>query len=121
MHDFIDLGVSPKDKESIMSESHYDKPSFPCLYITSDEAIEFGDVGTATVKYKVVEHAEKNREGVTEHRYELEIHGIKPEETEEMDEGMDEMPMNPKPKRGLSQNFGEMLDKARKSRYSEEA
>lgn len=119
MHDFIDLGVSC-EMNSYTGEAAATKKTFPCLYITSEDPIEFGDTGTASIQYKVVERAEKNRDGKTEHRYELEVRKIAPtdEEMDGDDEGEDVMPMKRKPK-ALKQSFGDALDKARASRYSE--
>jgi hypothetical protein len=112
MPDYIDLGVSHEVKES-----SFDRPNkaYPCTYITSKEPIDFGDAGTAEIQYKLVEKTERSRDGEDEYRYELELHGIAPMETQEIDEDDEEMPKR-KSRDGLTQNFGDMLDKARKSR-----
>jgi hypothetical protein len=112
MPDYIDLGVSHEMKEESFDKQ---RKSFPCTYITSKEPIDFGDAGTAEIKYRLVEKTERSRDGEEEYRYELELHGIAPLETEEIDEEEDEMPKR-KSRDGLTQNFGDMLDKAKKNR-----
>lgn len=107
MPEFIDLGVSDDAVEVIEAKAgNGHKKHFPCLYITSKEPIDLGDSGTAEIRYKLVEKAERERDGKEEHRYEIEVHGIQPMEMDDEDE----------PKKGLTQNFGEALDKAEASR-----
>lgn len=125
MPDFIDLGISyePKYTEE-RYEDEMGKKTYPCTYITSDKPIEFGDAGTAEIRYKLIEKTEKNRDGKEEYRYELELHGIMPMESGDMEEDDEEedeeKPMKRKAKKGFGQNFGEMLDKARMARDGDE-
>lgn len=106
---FTDLGVSHEIKEESFDKT---RKSYPCTYITSKEPIDFGASGTAEIRYKLVEKAEKERNDEKEYRYEIEIHGVAPIDSEEMDEE--------EPRKGLTQNFGEMLDRARKGRDSDD-
>jgi hypothetical protein len=117
MPDYIDLGVSHEPDTTVEIKQEIDGPrkSYPCTYITSKEPIDFGAAGTAEIKYRLVEKTERSRDGEEEYRYELELHGIAPMETEEIDDDEEEMPKR-KSRDGLTQNFGDMLDRAKKSR-----
>jgi hypothetical protein len=111
MPEYIDLGVSHEVKEESFGKPH---KAYPCTYITSKEPIDFGDAGTAEIKYRLIEKTERSRDGEDEYRYELELHGIAPLEAEEIDE--EEDAPKRKSREGLTQNFGDMLDKAKKRR-----
>jgi hypothetical protein len=115
---FIDLGISHDPETTVeITQEAGPRKTYPCVYITSPEAIDFGDAGTAEIKYKLVEKTERNRDGKDEYRYELEVRGISPQESMDMeDDDEEEEYVKPKKAKGLTQNFGDMLDKAKKSR-----
>lgn len=98
------------------------KKSYPCLYVTSEDPIDFSELGTASIHYCLIESAENNRDGKTEYRYELEVRKIAPtdEDMDGDDEGEDVMSVKRKPKGGLKQSFGDALDKAITNRSYEE-
>lgn len=121
MPEYTDLGIVC-DMTAEPKGPMKDKKSYPCLYVTSEDPIDFSELGSASIHYGLIESAEKNRDGKTEYRYELEVRKIAPID-EEMDgdgEGEDVIPVKRKPKGGLKQSFGDALDKARAIRYSEE-
>lgn len=113
MPEFQDLGII-HSHESVCEEVKEDGPKkiYPCLYITSKEPIDLGDEGTAQIKYKLIERSQKNRNDKEEFCYELEVYGIAPIESEEIEE---DMPSKKEGKR-LTQNFGEMLERAQGDR-----
>lgn len=120
MPEYTDLGIVC-DMTAEPKAPIENKKAYPCLYVTSEDPIDFSEIGTASIHYGLIESTEKNRDGKTEYRYELEVRKIAPtEEGMEDDEGEDVMPVKRKPKGGLKQSFGDALDKARASRYSEE-
>ncbi len=115
---FIDLGVSHEPEATVeITQEAGPRKSYPTLYLKGDSPIDFGDAGTAEIKYKLVEKSEKNRDGKEEFCYELEVRGISPQESMDVDEEEEEEKyIKPKKAKGLTQNFGDMLDKAKMAR-----
>jgi hypothetical protein len=114
--EFIDLGITDKPHEctgmSISSGS--DKPRYPCLYITSEEELDLGDAGVAEIKYKRTEKSEKTRDGKSTYCYELEIRGINPVSSEDVEEEEgDEPEAKVKVSKIVVRPLGEIIDKAK--------
>lgn len=69
-----DYGDSPVASQS---EPKKTKMSYPSLYISDlKESIEMPDSGEATIKFKVVERRETERDGKTSCSYDLEVQDI---------------------------------------------
>jgi hypothetical protein len=89
---YIDLGETLKPIElSSIEPSFAEKVHYPTLYFSGKNELKaLPQSGEATIYYKkVMERTEKiTRDGKTETRYvvELEIHGIEPEEADEMED-----------------------------------
>ena len=116
MPEYFDLGILDDVRNTEVMRDEKPRKHFPCFYLTSKEPIELGDMGTAEIQYKLIERVEKDRDGEKEYRYELEVQGIAPIESEEADEDEDETPKRRKDKGSIMQNFGEALDKVKRSR-----
>lgn len=120
MPEFIDLGISRTPEATIEIKEEAPDKYYPCFYLTSEEPVDLGDAGTAIIRYKLIERAEKTRDGKDEYRYELEVHGISPVSSEEVDDEIEEEVPVKKKKRGLTQNFGDILDKVTEKRSRDE-
>lgn len=83
---FIELGRISDDSyndEPIsvgIDEGSTDKHKYyPCLYITSENEIDLGDSGEATISYSRKQIGQRKKsDGSVEYTYELDVKGIKP-------------------------------------------
>lgn len=82
--EFIDVGTTYGALMSTDHEGEEPKKNYPCLCIRSDEELDIAKSGTMLVKYRRVERTEEEREeGEPKFRYELEVEGVSPVESEE--------------------------------------
>lgn len=111
-NDYIDLGCGLDSGPAYATNPAPDsaKKSYPCFYFTCDEEIELPDGEFVfSAKGRKVEDSENMRDPENpRYRYEIEVHGFKPEGTVRSDKGM--VSMADAFKKGLDKKMMEKMD-----------